>query len=112
MTINNHLIPNLSPLLNYFAVPEPAHVSEVGGDGVEPLEPLSGSGHPRLVNQGERNAALTQGLHELWDKPVLVSDFHGELVLFRQFLKEWPEPSEEVIHADERLLVEISELEQ
>jgi hypothetical protein len=83
-TGHDDLVPNLRLLLNSFAVPEPAHISEVGGDGVEPLEPLSGSGHPRLVNQGQRNPALSQGLNELQDEPILVSDFDGELVVLWQ----------------------------
>src|ERR1039458_2299533 len=42
--INDHFVPYLRLLLNSFTVTEPAHVSEVGGDGVKPLEPLRESG--------------------------------------------------------------------
>src|SRR5258708_22611941 len=87
--VHDDLIPHLCLLLDALAIPKPADVCEVSRDGVELLEPLSWSWHPTLVNQSQCNAAFAQHLNELWDKPTLVSDFYGELVIFRQFLQEW-----------------------
>src|SRR5712692_4465382 len=84
----------------------------VGCNRIEFLEPLSGPGHPRLVNQGERSPAFAQGLNELRNEPILVPNFKGELVAFRQFLQEWPEPGKEIVHTHKRFLVEVAELEQ
>jgi len=45
--VNDHFVPDLRLLRNSFAVPEPAHLREVSGDGVglvEPLRPPRSSG--------------------------------------------------------------------
>src|SRR5258708_38936884 len=55
---------------------------------------------------------LAERLNELGDEPIFVSDFDSELVIFRQLFEEWPEPSEEIIHAEKCLLGEISELKK
>jgi hypothetical protein len=63
---------------------------------------------------GRRYAAHTcvaQCLDKLRHEPVPISDFDGEFVVFRQFLQEWAEAGEKVIHSQERFLVEIAELE-
>jgi ribosomal 50S subunit-associated protein YjgA (DUF615 family) len=65
-----------------------------------------------LVNQSQSNTMFLQRLHELRRKPILIPDFDGKLLALWQFLQEWPEPNEEVIRADESLLVEVAELEQ
>src|SRR5713226_7433967 len=87
--IHNDFIPGLRLLLDSLAVSEPANVYEVGCNRIEFLEPLCGTGHPRLVNKGERNAPFPQRLNKLGDEPILVSDFDGELVILRQFHQEW-----------------------
>ncbi len=57
-SVNNDFVPDLRLLLDAFAIPKPSNVSEVGSDGVELLEPLSRTGHPRLIYQGQGNAAF------------------------------------------------------
>jgi hypothetical protein len=91
-----------------FTIPKPPQISEVRCNRIELFKILCGPWHPRLVDEGQSYAALTQRFNELRDKPAFVSDFDCELLVLGERLQEGHESSEKVIYSNKCLAIEIA----
>ena len=70
--IENRLVPRFCEALNAVAITQPANVSQIGGNGIEPLEPLRRSRHPCLINERQRNASLAEHIGQLRESQFLL----------------------------------------
>lgn len=58
--VNDEFVPDRGYFFDPLPVPEPANVSEVGGDRIARLEKLARPRHPGMIHQGERDAVPSE----------------------------------------------------
>lgn len=98
--------------LDSVAVAQPADVGEVGGDGVEFLEPLGDGRHPGLVNEGEGDRVFLEEIGGTFLEPGFVADFKRELAAFGKSFQERAQTREESRQALELFAIEVGELQE
>src|SRR6267378_3885018 len=82
--VDDEMIPAPRPLLDPFAVSEPADVSVIGGQDVALLQDLVDAEEPRMVDEGKSHAVLPQQVQERRRYEALVADLDGEAHLSRK----------------------------
>ena len=110
-SIDHDMVERGRQLIDFFPIPEQAHIRERAGYHVRLVHQVPGRRHPALVRQDPDDVMAAEQLDQLRREPVLVAQLDRDRHVLRPSGKKRIDAVQEGADALESLLVEVAELQ-